>query len=161
MTTTLALANPVATAVNPKPTKKEVIEAMVRLKIEENEEKRKKAQEEAAKIAEELEATFKKLVLKTPNKFRTGAYLGYSYTQDVKGCQLSFNFDDQLPDPVAKKVKRYHELNNLRFPDEKRIRMMIKEGVELNGTTDDRIQALLDSPAAKKALQGMLKTLNV
>lgn len=144
--TTTALSLPTIQAVQPKPTKKEIIDAMiVRAKVKHDEEN---ARREAArdKIMKKIEPLVVKAIKSSAPKIRI-----YTYSQgdDRNHCDVAFS---QVKSPeLSVLFDQYSDLHRLSW-DERDVRQSIQTA--LTGAAPQRI---LDNPEAVAAIDATLK----
>jgi hypothetical protein len=146
-TTTTALSIPTA-SIQPKPTKTEIVEAMLaRAKAKNDaENERRKAKREA--LGKKIEALATKLA-----KSMTPRVSIYAYDDAARShCDLIFS-NVKSPELDALIVE-YHGYFRLRL-DEKAARDAIRR--ELAGATKPSATRLLDNPEAVKAIDAMLE----
>jgi len=168
-TNALALQTKVDTVIQPKPTKAEIIEAMVAVKIEtmDREYAEKKALRD--KLTEEIKPQLITWALSKEHQLPISVDLGqlerrhngdtgkYELTGRVSGCDITLKLD-KLPAALEKKIKTILALPEYyRKPDPFALRKQIRNAMTGMGSPKERIQALINSPESKKALRGMLK----
>lgn len=166
---TLALSKNISTAVQPKPTKAEVIEAMTRLKIEQITKDQQALVIQRKALVEKANAMLKAFLLKNAGKMNLRFDFGYNqrsfvkdrweYTGKVKGVLGIYDLSP-LPDELHKFLTRIHELPNcVTLPEEKKIRQQIRDAAE--GIKGDRVFALVSSPECRAGLEKMMKEIGV
>lgn len=173
MNTKLVVAENIKTAVVPKPTKAEVVSAMVQLKMEELRSKAKEAQGLRDSLIKEIEAEAMAFFLKNPTAHGHDIRCGYQKSRydhttgksemlnEWRGFEINFDVEN-LPKAIVKKLIRAAELDKkTKVPQEKRIREMVRDGLGMMVNTEKRVQALCDSPACRADLQKMLKHIGV
>lgn len=156
--TTLALPPKVETAIKPKPTKSEIISAMVRVHIQKHDADQKAIAAKRATIGEEIE----KLIKKLPLRGRIASVnLGYCHDRkggEYSGVRISFDLDEGLPTKIRSRLDAYHALPKCALVlDEKKVRREIACKLEGIGTADERVDALLEDPESRKGLEKMLQ----
>lgn len=162
---TLALALPekASSVVKPKPTRAEVIDAMVAIRLEQI----KKEQTEGMERRNKVEARVTKLLFQYQQKNRTK--LPATVSLGWKGCDkeicsvyVSYPLKfEKLPDEIKKLLAEFHELpSKVHLPNENEVRKEIRDGLNGVASRDERVQALIDSPDSRKALEAMLKQID-
>lgn len=145
-TTSTALVIP--QTITPKPTKNDIINAMVeRARVKHNEERdrlRKLREASMEKIKEAAKVEFQKNPPKPDLTVLTSSY--YEYVQ----------FEFRVTSPELKNLMKEHEkIGSLRPFDEKEVRAFIREGMSTQ--TGNAVQSLLANPDAVKALDASLE----
>lgn len=144
-------------AVKPKPTKSEIISALVAIRIEQIESENRDRVKRRDALKAELEVEIPKL-LKAESK-PSRVHLGYYNGEKTTCVELSFLIETSNPS-IAKKLSEFHVLSKpVREIKEKDIRREITYSVEGLETREARVEQLLDDPGSRKALEKMLKSI--
>lgn len=168
--TSLAIVtkDPVATAVIPKPTRAEIIEAMTRIRCEELRKQQADEEEQITLLKEQCEKALlrhlKSIISKTQPTVRFGTE-GYEYVDHqrvfngkITGVEVEYSLRD-LPEEIEAKLVRLSKLkeSKTRFTMEA-VRNQIRSG--FTGTPEDRVQALLSHPQARASLEAAVKQMS-
>lgn len=155
MNNQIVLANPIATAVKPKPTKKEVIDALVQLKIQELIANNKVVEDRQAKLKKKLDVAARRFV--TRNQSKTRCEVSVWEYGTCNRIEVEFKINDATPE-IKKMADEFVALKKERvYIDEKRVKRQIMEGMNLIQNSSDRVATLLSEPASRKALEAILK----
>lgn len=156
MKKTLTIVTPDALqTVVPKPTRTEIIEALTKLKCEQLRKEQAAQEEELERLSKECEALLLKYLKKNIGAMSPTVNLGFAYRESVSGASATFHLDKALPEPLASKLlKRAKLYSNRIFFTEQKVRRSIREN--FTGTSAARIDALLNTPATRKALEDTL-----
>lgn len=142
--TAIATLAPVS-AVQPKPTKTEILNAMVaRAKVKYDEENIRRAT-----AREALEKKIEALAIKAMKNFAPTVYI-YSHTKP-ESCHCDIRVSRVKSPELDALLLNHQELSRLHW-DEKETRDAIRQ--QLSGRTDSR---LLENPEAVKAIDAMLE----
>lgn len=158
--TTLALPAKVETAIKPKPTKSEIISAMVRVKIEQHDAEQRAIAQKRASLGEEIEKALKAFAKTAARTIVPTISLGYSYGKgDYGNVSIRFEMNvDNLPPAIDSRLVAYHAIPKTTVNlDERKVRREITAKLEGIGTRDERIDALVDDPESRKGIEDMLK----
>ncbi len=157
----LAIANPIESAVIPKPTKSEVIEALTRLKVAELRQEIQERETKLQAIKKKLEPKILSLALKQARTAKVSYDMGWLkgdgngvYSVDVEIPV------DILPPEIEKALFEYHTLKSEPFRvDEKAVRKSISASMHGRATSEERVALLLNTPESNEALKKILKAL--
>lgn len=144
--TTTALALPGTQAIVPKPTKTEIIEAMVaRAKVKHDEENARRE-----KLREGVKKKIEAAALKAAKSIKPRVSI-YCYAAGGSHCDVKVT---NLTNPELEKLFAEYQTTALLCWDEKEVRNAIK--AELAGTGKQSPTRLLDNPEAVKAIDAKL-----
>lgn len=155
----------VESATVPKPTKNEIIEALVKLRIQQINKERAEVYKHKQELSKKACALLEKHVRKIARLRETvvATYLGevWNNSRSLERVKAEINFEhgNKLPLEVEKAIRDYHACKVAPAPDEKAIRAEIR--ARAAGPRVDRVKALLDSPDARKALEATLEEIGV
>jgi hypothetical protein len=162
--------------VKPKPTKAELLEAMVMLRIEEIGKEATAAIDERDRLKNEADEAVRDFFSQSLPALTPCIDLGRARrdwdsrkgrmkdTYSVAGAEVKFALDP-LPKVVQETLLAYHmaciKVESLRFtPDG--IRKQIREAIKNGGKTPkERVEALVTDESSREALTAALKTLNL
>lgn len=150
-------------AIKPKPTKREVIEAMARIQIEKLQAENKAATEEMKKLEQEIRDLSLGIVKKS-SSIRASLDL-YVYSEKPEEAsvhlRVSIGKADRTPALNAKLV-RYNEAKKrvVTIPSLKEAMQQIRQTMEDLTPGQSRVDAMLKAPDSRKALEAMLEELN-
>jgi len=150
----------VENAIKPKPTKREIIEAMARLHIEklrkENDENKARRDEMDEQIEKMLKAHIRRRGMTC---FETSAYF-HHYGEDIRGS-VTINFKaEDLSEPIIAKMKERKAIpEHFCVPTIEKARREIAARMNGIAPTNERVDALLASPDSRKALESALQSL--
>jgi hypothetical protein len=158
MTNQIVLANPIANAVQPKPTKTEIVKALVQLRLQQI---RKELDEHNAKekaLRKLIDTKARRFVLRHSSKAKCSVMIR-SYYSPPK-VEVEFTICSLSSPELSDLLKQYDTLNKSRpVFDEKTVKHEIMVGLEMVSPQGDRVEALLKSPASRKALESMLEVI--
>lgn len=162
----------VETVVKPPPTKSEIIEAMVQVRIENV----LKEQAEKEKERKDLETELRPLLLAYALKNQSSlpasvdfgqeeqkweADKGYLKTGRISGCDVTLKLD-RLPASIEKKLIRLAKIPTyFGKPNPVNIRKQIKQAMSGYAPAEERVKALVADTESKKALNATLKAIGL
>jgi hypothetical protein len=160
----LALSTKVSNGVKPPATKRELIEAMALVKQKQLRDEEEAREAKAVALKAELESSLIALVVSTITKQpNVSADLGYCYNhnQDVRNIHVQVDLVlENLPKSTQKKIVEYHQVSSRKLiPHIKEIRRGIADAMVGNTAPNLRIQALVETPETRKAIEKMLTAL--
>lgn len=165
--TALTVATPaqvVSTAVVPKPTRNEVIEALARIRFAQMEADYKKAKTDREEAGKAIEAKIQKWAAKNIKSLaaNTKVKLGNMYDLKLSWVEVEINVTNALPPELERELIAWHKGKNIRQPDFKEVKAEIREGITNSPVgMEARVQALISNPTTKNALERMLDELGV
>ncbi len=158
-TTEKLLPAVIQSAVKPKPTKKEIVDALAQIHIEQIKAENVKRKAERERLDEEIEAGLKSLLhRKGANKFK----ITTSHNHWGKGVNayLNFQFDESdLTEDLKLKIKQHDDAGQLCVPYPSDARNKIRKQMAGYAPHDTRVAALLADVDSKKALEDILAAL--
>lgn len=166
MTTTLALSPKLASAVQPKPTKTEIIEALAILKKEKEDKENLEGTQRREKLLAEFEKEIIPWAIKNHSSLQVDFCEGheehstidgkYQPNGKLYGCQVEIVMKT-LPNNLMKKLKTIYSLPNYyRARNLDSVRKEVRSALSGSSSSSERIKALIESDDSKKALEKML-----
>lgn len=148
----------VETAVKPKPTKREIIDALATLHIENIKKENLERTAKRDALDEEIEAALKTLVeTKVFAKFKVSHHTHmYSGGKPTAGLSVSFE-TNELTSELRAKIKERQSLESFCVPSIEYARKTITKQMSGYAPHDERVAALLGDAESRKALEKMLK----
>lgn len=146
-----------AGVVKPKPTKREILDALVKLRIERIHSANLAVKKKIDALRQEIEPQLKRWVVTNGAKLKPDVCFGYLCQSPQRLVSVSLKFDSLeklLPEDLVELIKQTHQLQAQieRVPTEKDLREEIKFGLELGASPEERVGALL----ADKETRGQL-----
>lgn len=168
----LTLPKQVQVAVIPKPTKAEIVQAMVRLHIEKHEADVKEKVALRASLSEEAEKLIQEFFAEKVKTLKGVVGLGQRdfdykdgsriYKDEVDNVKIVFYLDESLPKSIKQLLLRIHEIpTSFRDPDPKQLKQKMALKLEGIGTESERIESLLTDPESRKGLEKMLSVIGM
>lgn len=145
-------------AVQPKPTKNEIIAAMAAIRYQELQEERKRIEAEREKKGIELRGKLEKFVQRNMKSMTPRINLGSLSGDRLYYVEAEYKLDN-LPPELDKELRAYHKLTKPPIPDMAEVKKEIREALGDLVGMEARVQALVNNPATKKALSSMLEEL--
>jgi hypothetical protein len=151
-------------SVSPKPTKAEIVEALVQLKIQQLEDEKRAKTAARDLLGEQVEKALREYFLANVDSLTLDVRLGYLRTWSGKHNlnEVSINCDlEELPDELSAQLIVYHEAAEAAsFTwDEDQIRKAVRERISGASSRQGRIESMLANPETKNALSDLLKSL--
>lgn len=147
-------------AIQPKPTKSEIISALTHLQIAKLEKEQTEGIERRKHLIPEVEADIIRLLRNTkitPENSKPN--FGYFHKGEISGISVTVSLDS-LPIALQQKLIEFHKLPSyLRCIEAKKIRKEISDKVNNRATTSERVEALLKSDSGRAALNSILESL--
>lgn len=162
----------VETVVKPPPTKSEIIEAMVQVRIENILKEQAEKEKERKDLEVEIRPILIALALKNPEslpvsvdfgseeqKYQEGK--GYVKTGRISGCDVTLKLD-KLPASIEKKLIKLVQIPTyFGKPNPVNIRKQIKAAMMGYAPAEERVKALVADTESKKALNATLKAIGL
>jgi len=168
MSTALVIPTTINGAMKPKPTRAEIIDAMLQLKLD----KFKKERLEEASLRDELRTQIDNRLSSLLPKMLPKLAMTVDYgrqksvrrddewvkVEGVESVSVSF-YLNEIPADVVKLLLRYYQAcrESQWNWDEKKMRQAITESLSCATSRKERVQALLDSPESKKAMEALMQ----
>lgn len=148
--------------ITPKPTKTEIIEAMVAVRLKQQEEEYGAALERNGKLRSKAINLLEKHAKKAVRSEKLDLNLGYMgrRTGDLHNVYVSMNLCN-LPDEVSSAIKAYHTARVPAKQGAAEIRKEIRARISSGGSSSDRVRALIDSPDSRKAIEESLAAIGM
>lgn len=159
MNTTTALTIPPQTsvAVQPKPTKAEVIDALTEIKIQQLEAEAKAASAKREKLKGLLTKQLRSLAHKAGTK-NAEVDIGWSNGDSFRRQEVTINVCDILTPEIKANIKEYEALRGCTCTPERRvIRASIARQCANLAPREERIDTLITDKKSRAALEAMLK----
>ena len=164
----LTLSPKAEAVIKPKPTKREIVDALVEIRLEQIRVQNRAVMERKARLEPLIRQAFIRFARDNALKLRPSVSLGHQWASNSNkpsGMNVDFklNFDD-LPTDVQNELKEYHDaepvnigctLNDAR----KIIRKQIEEKLSSKTPTAERVQTMLNDKETRASLETILDNL--
>lgn len=162
----LTLSPKAESVVQPKPTKREIIDALVELRLEQVRKTNRDNQERRNKLSDRIRPALVRYCRDNALKIKPTISLGYKsnacqpHAMEV-GFKPSFS---ELPAELQAQLNEYHDIKDesygsSTFDAKKRIRREIEAAMQNKQPTEERVQALLTNKASRASLETILDNL--
>jgi hypothetical protein len=162
MSKQLSIIPAVEKSVVPKPTKTEILQALVSVAMKNQGEEIRFAAEKKQKLKTRAEEAIRKHYVKICKSTAPTIHLGYLGSSSEKpwDCYAKIEFDS-LPDDVNKVVLEYHKFKVPGRLSEAEMRRKIKDSLAGATPRSERVSTMLNSPESVKALEEMLSVMGI
>lgn len=157
MTTTLVVSSKVEAAVKPKPTKRELIEAMAILQFNKTKQDADKLRDKRTALSNEIDNDCRR-VFKAQTDGAVWDVTRWGSSTIYLKAEITIR---DIPDSIQKKLSALNSMPMPRWPDLKAIRKEITSRIDDKESTSDRVQTLVNTEESAAGLRKVLKSIGM